>query len=408
MAENILLYFSDTGRGHRSATEAVDEALQLIARSEFTDRPINVIAEPVAENSHPLNRAFVELYNYFLRNHQHLMKYYYGFLQLAKPNETEMGYSMVKQYLQNQMIRYRPSVVVSMHPMTNHYVARAMKDVGLKGDVKLMVVVTDPNKDLWRGWACAEADVIVAPNELVKHQLLKWGMTESQIQVVGMPVHPAFLQPPAVPRQEFLSHLGLAPDVPTLCINAGWAGGGNMLTAYKALKDCHAPIQVVFLCGHNNRLYEEAKALAKESTIPTAVLPFHDSMPDLMAAVDAMVTKAGGLTTFECIARRLPMIIDMITPPMPQERGTIDILVEQKLAVALQKPGDIVKLVENLSIDRDRYKRALPSAYCLNRPDASLQIARLVLENGGESAGRQHKHPSEQHQPRLREHRQRD
>lgn len=398
MAENILLYFSDTGRGHRSATEAVDEALQVVATTEFNDRPIRVIAEPVAENSHPMNRRFVELYNYFLRHHQHLMKYYYDFLQLTKPNETELGYSLVKRYLQKQMVTFKPSVVVSMHPMTNHYVARAMKDVGLKGDVRLMVVITDPNKDLWRGWACSEADIIVAPNELVKNQLLEWGVSASQIRVIGMPVHHAFTQPPAVPRSEFLSHLGLSPNIPTLCINAGWAGGGNMLSAYAALRESKAPIQVVFLCGHNTKLYEDAKALAKDSPIPTAVLPFHDSMPDLMAAVDAMVTKAGGLTTFECVARRLPMIIDTITEPMPQERGTIDILVEQGLATTLNRPGDLVKLTEGLKIEANRLKRSLPSAYCLNRPDAAIDIARLILENGGESAGRENTRTREHHQ----------
>ncbi len=389
MAENILLYFSDTGRGHRSATEAVDAALQLVAKTEYKDREIKVIAEPVVENSHPIFRWSVELYNYFLRNRQHCMKYYYDFLQATRPNETRLGYSIVRRYLHQQLLRYRPSVIVSMHPMTNHATARAMKDIGLKGDVKMIVVVTDPNKDLWRGWACQDADLIIAPNELAKNQLMTWGIAEANIKVVGMPVHPAFVQPPSVPREEFLTHLGLSPNVPTLCINSGWAGGGNMLEAYKALQTSNAPIQVIFLCGHNTRLYEDAKELAKDSSIPTAVLPFHDSMPDLMAAVDAMVSKAGGLTTFECIARRLPMIIDMITDPMPQERGTIDILVEQGMAKRLTNPEDIVHLVEGLSIEPNRLKKTLPPAYCLNRPDASLEIARLILQNGAGSVGRE-------------------
>lgn len=398
MAENILLYFSDTGRGHRSATEAVDAALQLVAQTEYADRPINLIAEPVLENSHPIFRWSVELYNYFLRNRQHCMKYYYEFLQVTRPNENRMGYAIVRRYLHQQLLRYRPSVLVSMHPMTNHATARAMKDIGLKGDVKLIIVVTDPNKDLWKGWACRDADLIITPNELAKTQLIKWGIAEERIKVVGMPVHPAFIQPPSVPREEFLTHLGLSPDIPTLCINSGWAGGGNMLAAYKALQKSNSPIQVIFLCGHNTNLYEAAKELAQESTIPTAVLPFHDSMPDLMAAVDAMVSKAGGLTTFECVARRLPMIIDMITDPMPQERGTVDILVDQGMAKRLMEPEQIVELVEGLKIEPNRLKKPLPPAYCLNRPDAALEIARLVLQNSAASVGREPTRSKERNQ----------
>jgi UDP-N-acetylglucosamine:LPS N-acetylglucosamine transferase len=381
MPENILLFFSDTGRGHRSATEAVEDALNLVAQSDFPGRVLNLIKEPVAEKSHPVNRAFVELYNYLLRNHQHLMKYYYNLLHVLRPHETEAGYQLVREYLIKQLTDYKPSVVVSMHPMTNHYLARAMKEVGIAGDVKLIVVITDPNKNLWRAWACPEADIIIAPNELVKEKLLEWNIQETKIKVSGMPVGPEFLSPPSVRRDEFLRPLGLSPDVPTLCINSGWAGGGNMLAAYRSLKNLDARIQVLFLCGHNRSLYEKAKREARNSNIPTAVLPFHDRMPDLMHAVDAMVTKAGGLTTFECIARKLPMIVDVITPPMPQEAGTVEILVEQGLASCLQRPDQLPMLVANLKHVPDRLEQPLPTKYSLDRTHAVFEIAKTILDN---------------------------
>lgn len=378
MTENILLYFSDTGRGHRSATEAVQEALQLVAKQE--GKAINIIAEPVAENSHPLNRGFVELYNYLLRHHQHLMKYYYSFLQALRPNELPLAYQLVKKHLQGQLIRYTPSVVVSMHPMTNHFTARAMRDVGLKGEVSLIIIITDPNEDLWHGWACPDADLTIAPNELVKKKLMEWGVKDSKIHVCGMPVNPDFLKPPSTSRETFLAHLGLSPDLPTLCINAGWAGGGNMLHAYKALDKATTPLQVIFLCGHNSELYEQAKTHAQRSNIPTAVLPFLDSMPDLMSAADAMVTKAGGLTTFECIAKRLPMILDVITEPMPQERGTVDILCEQGLARRLEHPNDLVKLVAGLKHTPNKENGQLPSKYCFDKPNAVFEMSELILK----------------------------
>lgn len=381
MTENILLYFSDTGRGHRSATEAVQEALQIVAEKEYDGLKLNIIAEPVAEKSNALNRYFVALYNYLLGRHQYLMKYYYAFLHVLKPNESEFGYKLAREYLCKQMIDHKPGVVVSMHPMTNHYVQRAMKEVGIAGHVKMLVVITDPNKNLWKGWACEAADMIIAPNELVKEKLLEWGIKESRIKLSGMPVNPDFLTAPTVERSQFLSHLGLSPELPTLCINAGWAGGGNMLAAYKALSHVQEHFQVIFLCGQNRDLYEKAKVLAAESNIPTAVLPFHDKMPDLMNAVDAMVTKAGGLTSYECIAKRLPMIIDVITPPMPQEEGTVEILVETGLAKRLRTPDELARLVRGLTHDPKRFEKPLPGKYCLNNVDAVFDIAESILQN---------------------------
>lgn len=381
MAENILLFFSDTGRGHRSATEALEDALQLVAQAEFPSRKFNLISEPVAERSHPINRAFVQLYNFLLQNYQQLMKFYYAVLHVIKPYESGSGYLLVRDYLKKQLLHYSPSVVVSMHPMTNHYTYRAMKEVGLAGNVKLIIVITDPNKNLWKAWACPDADLIIAPNELVREQLLEWDIEDSRIKVTGMPVSPDFLKEPTVSRTEFLSHLGLSPRLPTLCINSGWAGGGDMLAAYRALRGLDKSLQVLFLCGHNRALYEQARKEARRSAVPTAVLPFHDRMPDLMNAVDAMVTKAGGLTTYECIARRLPMIVDVTTPPMPQEAGTVDLLVEQGLAVRLEKPEDLPSLVQNLEHVANRLQKPLPEKYSLNRTDAVFEIARTILEN---------------------------
>lgn len=381
MAENILLYFSDTGRGHRSATEAIESALQLVAANEYPGVELNLITEPVAEKSHPVNRAFVELYNFLLRKHQNLMKYYYSMLHFIKPNERETAYRLSREYLMGSIRRNSPSVVVSMHPMTNHFIYRAMDEVGVTDRVKLVIIVTDPNKNLWRGWACPWAELIIAPNELVKEQLIEWGVEPSRIQVLGMPVNPEFLKPPRVERNEFLRHLGLSPDLPTLCINSGWAGGGNMLQAYRSLNTIQNPeFQVLFLAGHNQELYEKAKEEAANSNIPTAVLPFHDCMPDLMAAVDMMVTKAGGLTTFECVARKLPMIIDVITPPMPQEAGTVDILVDSGLGRRLEKPEQLQHLVKTLKHDPDRLSRPLPSKYSLDQTHAVFDIARAVLK----------------------------
>lgn len=390
MSENILLYFSDTGRGHRSATEAVEEAMKQVLVREFAGRQTKMIAEPLAENSNVVNRAFVELYNFLLRKHQNLMKYYYGFLHVIKPNEGELAYQLSRKYLIKTLLEHTPSVVVSMHPMTNQHVYRAMQEAGIAGKVKLLIVITDPNKNLWRAWGCPDADLIIAPNELVKEKLLEWKVPESKISVTGMPVNPSFLAPPSVKRDEFLRHLGLSPDLPTLCINAGWAGGGNMLAAYRSLSSIKDPrFQVVFLCGHNQALYDRAKDESCDSAIPTAVLPFHDCMPDLMAAVDAMVTKAGGLTTFECIARRLPMIIDVISPPMPQEAGTVDILVEQGLAQCLHKPEALAAMLGKLSHDPQRLTRELPKKYCLDKTEAVFDIARLILQNSSNAFSRQ-------------------
>lgn len=360
--------------------QALAAAIKEVAAHDPNHRIVQITSDNIVEHSHPLNKQFVETYNYLLRHHQPLMKYYYDLLHLLKPSESNAAYALVKKYLCRWLSEQAPSVVVSAHPMTNHYIARAMKDIGIKDHIKLVTVVTDPNADLWRSWACPETDLFIVPNEIVFSKLTQWGMAPERIEVVGMPVHPDFLKEPAVDRATFLSHLGLSVDALTVCVNAGWAGGGNMLRVLSALRETERHIQVIFLCGHNNKLYEEAVELTADLPFAISVLPFHDRMPDLMKACDLMVTKAGGLTTYQAVASRLPLAIDCITPPMPQERGTVDILVDGGLAQRVQDPRDIINIVQYACVITDR-QRALPAVHNLNSADAIYAMARLILKN---------------------------
>jgi UDP-N-acetylglucosamine:LPS N-acetylglucosamine transferase len=375
----ICLCFSDTGGGHRSAVEAIDAGIKEVARAHPSGHKFQISFENIIEKTHPLNRGFVDLYNFLLRHNQAAMRYYYWFVETIKPNNSEIGYQIAKPALVKFLERENPDLLVSAHPMCNHYLARVLKETQRDQKTKLITVITDPNGNFWRGWACPESELTLVPNNLGEKQLLAWGVPAEKIRVVGMPVHPDFSKPAQVGREEFLQHLKLDPSLLTICINAGWAGGGNMLSIYKGLARCNRPLQVLFLCGHNNKLYRAAKLEAMRHSVPTAVLPFHDRMPDLMNAVDLMVTKAGGLTTFEALARRLPLAFDMISMPMPQEMGTVKLLVEQGLAYPVQKPFDLVHIIDEFRPIPDRMTVPLPEVSQLNKVNAAGDIARFIL-----------------------------
>lgn len=373
------MFFSDTGGGHRSAAEAIEQGLaDLIDRLPTDNRP-EIVVENIVEKSHPINQHFVELYNYLLRHCQRGMKYYYWFIEAFKPNDSDLGYKLAKPYLVKAIEEMDAEVIVSVHPMSNHYLARALKDTGRHRSTRLVTVVTDPNGDFWSGWACPDVDLTIVPNELGRSRLVELGIHPERIKVSGMPVHPDFIKEPSCQPSEFRAHLGLDPDKLTICINAGWAGGGNMMAVYRELRKVKRDLQVIFLCGHNQDLYQRVKKEALLTDMPTAVLPFHDRMADLMSAVDLMVTKAGGLTSFECIARRLPMAIDMITEPMPQELGTALLLCEHGLARPVKKPADIIDIALNLEPERLN----LPASYSFDQIDAVYTIAESLLCEAG-------------------------
>jgi UDP-N-acetylglucosamine:LPS N-acetylglucosamine transferase len=377
----VCIFFSDTGGGHRSAAEAIREAINELGASLPAKQQAEVVLDNVVEKSHFLSRLFVRFYNYLLKCHQDQMWHYYWFVQAARPNELRPYYLLVRNYIYKLVKAHGASTIVSVHPMLNRYLAWAVKDMGLLGKVRLITVVTDPNEYLWTGWSCSDMDLIIAPNDLARNKLVQLGTPPERIKIMGMPVNPAFVKKPIVPRNQFLSLLGLDPDTCTICINAGWAGGGNMLKVYQNLGSVKKKIQVIFVCGNNGVLFAAAEKLAQTFSVPTAVLPVHDYMSDLMNACDLMVTKAGGLTTFECIARGLPMALDLITSAMPQEKGTADMLIEQGLAVPIRKPKDIIDAIDYKLNGLRQKALALPTTHSLDNTHAVYDIAQTILNS---------------------------
>lgn len=372
----IFICYADTGGGHKYAAEAVRMAIKELVQDS---QPVEVIVETVIRKTNVLNYLFVELYNYLLRYHQNWMKHYHWFIELLQPNETLLGYKLCGSYPKDMMVRVQPSIIVSVHPMVNHYIAFAMKDAGLAGKTKFVIVVTDPSACLWSGWACTDADLIIAPNDLARDRLIELGIASDRISTIGMPIEPMFLHPATVGREDLLSHLGLDPQRLTILLAGGWAGGGAVANIYQALEQVTRPIQVVILCGHNDSLLTEMKQLKEQSPLPTVVLGYTESLSSLMSACDLLVTKGGGLTTFEAIARRLPMAMDLLTEPMPQEIGTVNMLIEANLARPLRKVEDIVPIVESLQIVKNRESQALPTVHNLDRTDAIYDIAKTIL-----------------------------
>lgn len=376
---NIFLVFSNTGGGHRTAAEAVKRAISELCAKKG-EAPPDIATRDIIEESNAVNRLFEHTYNRLLKDHQDWMKYYIALIEWVKPNESEIAYRLNKEYTTKVIKEVNPSVIVSVHPMVNHFLARTLKDMGLAGKIKLIVVLTDPNANLWTGWACPDADLTIAPNDLARDRLISFGMDPQSIKVAGMPILPEFLKPPVESRHDLLRRLGLDPGDVTVAITAGSAGGGNMLKIYSALRELKKPVQVIFVCGKNAKLQSQVEKIRQDIRHRTAVLPYAKNVVDGMDACDLLVTKAGGLTTYEAIARRLPMAFDMVTAPMPQEAGTAEMLIEAGLAKAIRKPDDIVPIVQDLEVIGERRKLTLPSVHNIDRVDAVYDIAQVILD----------------------------
>src|SRR5947209_8666612 len=305
----ILIISSDTGGGHRSAAAAIVAGVQKFwAGDSYAVRVVRAV-----EDSHAITDKLVRLYNWVLKNKQHWMKYLFWVINRLRPETREFFQRRCIGYCKEQFERWCPHVVVSVHPLTQHIFARVLKELGLAETIPLVTVVTDPYYGFWKGWACDDVRLYLVASDEARRQLIDYGIAPERIKVSGMPVHPKFSFPGDDAARVARTALGLDPEKFTVFVNAGWDGGGHIPYIFRELVRGELDVQAICLAGKNEDMKNEAEALAAAAKLPIKVIRYSDEVEQLIRDANVMNSKLGGLTTFEALSCRVPIIADAIT-----------------------------------------------------------------------------------------------
>ncbi|MDT4967968.1 MAG: processive 1,2-diacylglycerol beta-glucosyltransferase [Acidobacteriota bacterium] len=370
----ILIISSDTGGGHRSAAASIVAGVQKFFLSEsYAVRVVRAI-----EESHAVTEKLVKLYNWVLRNKQHWMKYLYWAVNRFRPETREFFYNRTVGYVRDLFERWCPHVVVSVHPLTQHAIARVLKELGLADRIPLITVVTDPCYGFWRGWACDDVRLYLVASEDARRQLIDYGVAPERIKISGMPVHPKFHFPDDEAARAARSALNLDPHKFTVFINAGWAGGGNIPGIFREFARGDLNVQAIFLAGRNEELRLEAESLAAKAKFPIRVIGYSEHIEQLLCAANVMISKLGGLTTYEAFTCRVPIIADATTEPMPQEAGAADLIELRGAGILLRRAGDIVPVIRRMLDDTKHYAAMRAATFGLAIPNATRYIVEEI------------------------------
>lgn len=370
----ILIISSDTGGGHRSAAAAIVAGIQKFLDSQsYAVRVVRAV-----EESHALTEKGVRLYNWLLRNKQHWMKYLYWGMNRFRPETREFFHKRCIGYVMELFERWCPHVVVSVHPLTQHLFARVLKELKLADRIPLVSVVTDPYYGFWKGWACDDVTLYLVATDDARRQLIDYGIAPHRIKISGMPVHPKFAYPGEAAARAARTALGLDPEKFTVFVNAGWEGGGNIPQIFRELVRGELEVQAIFLAGRNEELRADAESLALEASFPIKVIGYSEHVEQLMGAANVMISKLGGLTTFEAFACRLPIIADAITTPMPQEAGAAKLLAKRGAGVLLQRASDIVPVIRRMVEDTAHYSAMRAATIGMAFPNATRHIVEEI------------------------------
>ncbi len=205
----------------------------------------------------------------------------------------------------------KPDAIVCTHPFPNVVVSR-LKRAGLS--IPLCTVITD--YDAHGTWVSSEVTKYLVSTEDVKKKLLTRGIPPHKVEITGIPVHPGFHQPHD--KGEIRARFNLS-DLPTVMVmGGGWGILGNN-SLYEHMAGWRERIQFLFCLGSNE------KALHKFAENPLFqhrnihLLGFTNEIDKLMEVSDLLITKPGGMTCSEGLAKGIPMLFYEPIPGQEEE-----------------------------------------------------------------------------------------
>jgi processive 1,2-diacylglycerol beta-glucosyltransferase len=248
-------------------------------------------------------------------------------------------------------------------------VADFMKHHGVR--IPVVGVLTDYAPHIY--WMHETVDHYVVSSEAMKERFVSNGVGAERICVFGIPVEPRFLDP--VDREAAYRHFGLEPHQPVVMVMGGGGGFGPIRELVRSLDRVPQPCQFVVLAGTNQMLL----AWLRQQPFRHRVVAsgYTDLIPDLMDLSVLIITKPGGLTTAEALAKHLPL---MIVAPIPgQELCNARFLLSEGAAIELGDPQTAGAILARLLGDQESLGRMRQQAARLAHPDSALRTAQLLF-----------------------------
>lgn len=368
----LLMYISQVS-GHRQGAVAIAKSL----------KSLNPDCEVLSINGfgyiYPLMEKIINTaYMGVIKRAPKIWEYLYDNPKIIKLSEKwkQSIHKSSHKKLKPLIEEFKPDVVVCTQAFPCGMVADYKKAHHLP--MTVIGVLTDYAPHLY--WLHEGVDYYVVPSQEAHDRYVKEGIPAHRIKVLGIPIRIKFAQP--LDRQAIAKKLGLDCDIPTVLIMGGGQGLGPMKEAVKSLVHLGRPLQLIVICGTNVKLVHWIKKIQRQTNKKILFYDYASNVDELMEVSTLIVSKPGGMTTSECLAKGLPMVI--IDPIPGQEERNSQFLVNQGVAMRVENKHHIAHAIEWLLNDPKQLAAMKQAALKNGKPMAAQDIARLILDGSNQ------------------------
>lgn len=296
-----LILSCNTGEGHNACAKAIQEYYELVgAECQIVDS-LAFISE---EASKVLSKGHVFVY----RNFSQMFDWGYEYAE-NHPQRFDPE-SLTYQFLARgagDLTAYIEEcgydTVISTHPFSALMLTEGIRKHGLC--VHTGFVATD--------YTCApgvkqsDLEAYFIPSDCLREEFVQQGVRAEKLVASGIPVRQVFYE--KMDRKEAKRLAQINPENRHIVMACGSMGCGPLEEMSEELARRLADDEeLTVVCGTNQKLETTMQKLHKGSK-NVHVRGFEKNMPMLLDSADVYITKPGGLSTSEALAKGVPMVL---------------------------------------------------------------------------------------------------
>ncbi len=368
----IFIIYTDAGAGHRRAAEALDKLTSEI----FPDAAVSLF--DVLKYTTPLfKKSYPAIYLFMVNRCPWLFGMGYYLTDIRAVDRFVRIFRRITNSLhcksfERFMLSEKPDLIITTHWLPNEIITSLKRRGKLQSFLATCITDYYPHA-FWRNRG---VDLYVAPNEDLIPRLTKLGVAPEKVQTFGLPIAPEFAC--HHDKTEMRKRLGLDANIFTILITSGGFGVGPIEELVTEIDKINYPIQVQVVCGKNTELRDELTTYTKKSPHRFQIYGFVKNMDELMEASDILISKSGGLTSTEAMAKDLPLII--LYPIPGQEFSNSEFLLKHGAGLRVRSAKQARSALEGLLAEPDRLDQLRKNIGKLAKPNAARKILTYLKE----------------------------
>lgn len=366
MKKGVIFYISDFG-GHSKAAKNIEQALKVYYPE------INLFRTNGFAYFFPVWERIIDtLYTFVIKHFPILWGKIYDRKKIVK------NLIPLRRFINKRSFKKLDKLIKEFQP--DFFIATQAFPCGIVADFKqcykskvpLIAVVTDYYPH--RFWVHPFIDKYVVACQEAKDILIQEGILEDKISILGIPISLDYLK--SYSHELVRQELKLDKELPIVLLMGGGLGIGPIKTVAQQLDKITQSFQIVVVCGRNQTLYRWFQRHKNIFSKPLAFFQYVDFIDKLMEVSEIIITKGGGITVSEALAKSLAIII--INPIPGQEQRNVEHLCSRQAIINVKEPWQVSQAVTNLLSTPLYLKELQDKTKNVCAKDAVTKIVELV------------------------------